>query len=94
MPRQYPGRVHQRVYEITAVFGGALRPGESVTLEKRVVYTDSVREKDCEAAGKRLMDETLETGTDALFDKQEALLRDWYRDCCVKLDAPYTLEKR
>ena len=78
--------------EIAAVFTGELRPGEQATLEKVAVYTDSVREKDCEAAGKRIMDETLEEGTDALFEKQEALLLDWYRDCCVKLDAPENLQ--
>ena len=88
----WPVKWEESEDEIAAVLAGELRPGEAVTLEKLVVYTDSVREKDCEAAGKAIMAETLAGGADALFESQRELLRDWYRDCCVKLDAPENLQ--
>ena len=84
----WTGCWEEKENELTERFEGVLRPGETVTLEKRAVYTDSLRHEDCEKSERELMSELSSRGTDALFAGQADFLRDRRRNCFPVLTAP------
>ena len=73
---------------LTGRYEGNLRPGESIRLNKFVVYTDSLRCEDPAAEAGRLLSEVRMLGGVELLRKQKNLLAAWAATALPELLAP------
>lgn len=78
---------------LTAVAEGALAPGESVTLTKFAVYSDSLHTPDPLAETKKLLAEAMALGSEEIKRMQRSRMAAFQQDAFIRLDAPGILPK-
>ncbi len=79
--------------QLEAVLEKELSAGQSLTLDKYVVYVDSKREQDVASAGEAKLSAAMKIGAAELFRRQTAYMEDLMDRAFVKLDASEELMK-
>lgn len=73
-------------HQITRTFHVQMKPGESVTLTKYTVFTDSVRRQDAFAWAMEEMKEALDMGLEYWYQRQQEYLAEFWRRSDLDID--------
>lgn len=71
----------------------SIRKGETVTLYKYCIFTDSLRFPECRKSALELLNETMQADPEALFQEQQDYLRDFWNSAMLEIDGDNELNQ-